>query len=80
MSKENTIVARRKADGTLVQVLPDGSTRPLEDKTDWKRLREMANEEVHAAALADPDAQPLTDADFARMTRIPRGSRKRGLS
>jgi len=72
MSKENIIVARRQTDGTLVQVLPDGSTRPLNDKTDWKRLRAMAEDEVHAAALADPDAQPLTDADFARMKRVPR--------
>jgi putative transcriptional regulator len=72
MSKENTIVAREEADGTLVQVLPDGSTRPLKDKTDWKRLTAMTEEEVHARALADPDAQPLTDADFARMTRVPR--------
>jgi putative transcriptional regulator len=72
MSKENTIVARRLTDGTLIQVLPDGSTRQLKDKTDWNRLREMADEEVHAAALADPDAPPLTDADYARMTRVPR--------
>jgi len=72
MSKKNTIVARRQTDGTLVQVLPDGSTTPLEDKTDWKRLRAMTEDEVHAAALADPDAQPLTDADLARMKRVPR--------
>ena len=72
MSKKNTIVARRQTNGTLVEVLPDGSTRPLEDKTDWNRLRAMTDGEVHAAALADPDAQPLTDADQARMKRVPR--------
>jgi len=27
---------------------------------------------VHAAALADPDAHPLTEADFVRMKRVPR--------
>jgi putative transcriptional regulator len=32
----------------------------------------MSSEEIEKAALADPDAQPLTDADFARMKRIPR--------
>jgi putative transcriptional regulator len=72
MSKENTIVAKRQTDGTLVQVLPDGSVRPLEDKADWKRLRAMTEEEVHAAALADPDAQPLTESDLARTKRVPR--------
>jgi putative transcriptional regulator len=72
MSKENTIVAKRRSDGTLVQVLPDGATRPLEDKTDWPALRKMTEEEVQAAALADPDAQPLTDETAARMRRVPR--------
>jgi putative transcriptional regulator len=52
--------------------MPDGTTRPLEDKTDWKRVGAMTEEEVHAAALADPDAQPLTDADLGRMKRVPR--------
>jgi putative transcriptional regulator len=72
MNKENTIVARRQSDGTLVQVLPDGTTRPLEDKTDWKRLAAMTGEEVDAAASANPDAQPLTEADLAHMKRVPR--------
>ena len=72
MSREPAIVAKRQSDGTLVQVLPDASAKPLEDKTDWKRLQAMTEEEVHAAALADPDAQPLTETDFARMKRVPR--------
>ena len=32
----------------------------------------MTDDEVLAAALSDPDARPLTAADFARMTRVPR--------
>ncbi|MGA3188748.1 MAG: hypothetical protein ABSF22_16705 [Bryobacteraceae bacterium] len=51
------IVAKRR---TFVQVLPDGSTKPFEDTTDWARLRAMSDEEVTAAAIADPDAQPMT--------------------
>ena len=38
MSKENTIVAKQMSDGTLVQILPDGTTRPLPDRTDWARV------------------------------------------
>jgi len=72
MSKKNTIVAKRQNDGTLVQLLPGGTTRTLADKTDWTRLAAMSEEEVQAAALADPDAQPLTAADSARMKRAPR--------
>jgi putative transcriptional regulator len=34
-------------------------------------VREMTDEEVHAAALSDPDAQPLTKEDFARMKSTP---------
>jgi putative transcriptional regulator len=37
-----------------------------------KPLRPMSDAEVMAAALADPDAQPLTTEDFKRMRRIPR--------
>ena len=32
----------------------------------------MSDDEVMAAALSDPDAQPLTPADFKRMKRTPR--------
>jgi putative transcriptional regulator len=38
---------------------------------DWSRFDAMTEEERHAAALSDPDAQPLTPADFARMQRVP---------
>ena len=41
-------------------------------KHDWTRLDAMSEAESHAAALADPDAQPLTGADMARMRKVPR--------
>jgi len=43
----------------------------------------MTDREVMAAALSDPDAQPLKRADFARMKRVPRAKiirRALGLS
>jgi len=36
-----------------------------------KILRPRTASEIQAAALADPDAQPLTSADFRRMKRTP---------
>ena len=72
MSKENIIVARRRGDGTRVQVSPDGSTKPLDDKTDWARLRAMTDEEVTAAALSDPDALPKTTKQLRSARRVPR--------
>jgi putative transcriptional regulator len=72
MSNSTTIVAKRQSDGSLVQVLPDGTTRPLAGDTDWARLEAMTDEEIHAAALADPDARPLTQEDLERMPLVPR--------
>ncbi len=40
-------------------------------KHDWSRFDAMSDEERHAAALSDPDAQPLTPEDFKRMRRTP---------
>lgn len=39
---------------------------------DWSRFDAMTAKERHAAALSDPDAQPLTPDDFKRMKRTPR--------
>ena len=40
-------------------------------KADWSAFDAMSEEEVLAAAMSDPDAQPLTDADMKRMKRTP---------
>src|ERR1700756_2759296 len=42
------------------------------DKTDWARLDALTDDEVKAAALSDPDAQPLTSEQLARMRRASR--------
>jgi putative transcriptional regulator len=42
------------------------------DRTDWVRIDAMTEEEVLAAALSDPDAQPLTSEQLAKMRRVPR--------
>ncbi len=72
MSSSTTIVTRRQSDGTIAQVMSDGTTQPLTEGTDWERLHAMTDEEVAAAALTDPDAQPLTDAQLAQMKSVPR--------
>lgn len=38
---------------------------------DWSRLDAMTGAERHAAAMSDPDAQPLTPDDLKRMRRTP---------
>ncbi len=72
MSNSDIIVTKRQSDGSFVRLMPDGTTQPISGETDWARLKSMTDDEVTAAALADPDAQPLSDADFARMKKVPR--------
>jgi putative transcriptional regulator len=38
---------------------------------DWSRADAMIDAEIHAAALADPDAQPLTPERLAKLRRTP---------
>ncbi len=49
-----------------------------DDVTDWARVQAMTNDEVMAAALADPDALPLPPEKLARMRRFPDPVRIRG--
>lgn len=67
MSKK-TITAKMRSDGTVVEVLQDGTEQQFPDVP----MRPMTETEVTTAALADPDAQPLTDEDMKRMKRVPR--------
>lgn len=59
MSENVTVIVRRLAGGELVEVLPDGSTRPHVSKvaTDWARLEAMDEETLERAIAADPDWQ-----------------------
>lgn len=72
MSNEDTITVKRQSDGTFVRVCSDGGTRPVDGGTDWERLKAMSDDEAYAAALADPDAQPLTEEQLTRMKHVPR--------
>jgi putative transcriptional regulator len=52
-------------------------------KTEWSRFDAMTQAQRHAAAVNDPDAQPLTEQDLTRMKRTPRAKiirRALGLS
>jgi putative transcriptional regulator len=60
--------ARIRADGTVVEILDDGTERPF-PKTP---MRPMTEEEISAAAAADPDARPMTPEQLATARRIPR--------
>jgi putative transcriptional regulator len=59
-----------KTGTTRVTVKP-GKPQPRGD-TDWARLEAMTDEEVTTAALSDPDSQPLSPEQLARMRRVSR--------
>jgi putative transcriptional regulator len=65
----NTIVRTTFVDGHLVEIAKDGTQRPLPTPPS---VREMTEEEIMAAALSDPDAQPLTGEKLKSMRRVPR--------
>jgi putative transcriptional regulator len=67
MSKTATI-AKMRPDGSVVEVLADGSERPFPQTP----MRPMTPEEIEQAAREDPDAQPMTDDEFAHAKRVPR--------
>ena len=67
--------ARLKDDGTVVEILRDGSERPLAPRTDWSRVDATTEEEI-AAQIAEDDAEAMRDAAaYARRVR-----RRVGLS
>jgi putative transcriptional regulator len=82
--RSKRIVKVERRVGKYVEVLPDGSARPLTGKSDLARLATMTDEEIIAAARADPDAaQPRTEAQLKRARRISPAKRLRwrlGLS
>ena len=43
---------------------------PIETDTDWDAVNALTNDQIHAAALADPDAQPIprgSDEELAKL-------------
>ena len=71
MNDKNMIRVQKGPDGKFVQIMPDGSTRPIYGRTDWARLDAMTEEEIEANALADPDNPPISDEELARFRRVP---------
>jgi hypothetical protein len=48
-------------DGTVVEILRDGSERPVEPQVDWARVDATTEEEI-AAQIAEDEAEAMCDA------------------
>ena len=46
---------------------------PSKGNTDWERVDAMTEEEIHAAALSDPDAQPVTPEELEEFKSVKEG-------
>jgi putative transcriptional regulator len=68
MKDETIIVRRSKTDGRLVQILPDGSQRPLPDPGP---LPKLGDADIEAAARIDPDNKPRTSESEGKLKRVP---------
>lgn len=52
--------------------MSDADTTMKTAKFDWSRADAMTDEQVHAAAMQDPDARPMTDAEWNAAPKVPR--------
>ena len=62
------ISAKTLANGTVVEILDDGNERPFPVTP----MRPMTTDEVLMAALADPDARPMSIEQLSTARRVPR--------
>jgi hypothetical protein len=65
--------ARLKDDGTVVEVLRDGSERPLVPEIGWARVDVTTEAEI-AAQIAEDDAKAMREAAAYDRRRIARSS------
>ena len=56
---------------TITKFKLDPNNLPTLTPAQRARLDAMTEEEIHAAALADPDNPPLTEEELARFERVP---------
>ena len=55
------------SDETITRYKPDPANP---HKTDWTEADKLTDDEIHARALTDPDAQPSTPEQLARARRV----------
>jgi putative transcriptional regulator len=54
----------------MVSVDHEPGDPPIQTDTDWDAVAALTDEQIHAAALADPDAQPIplgTEEELAKL-------------
>ena len=44
--------------------------KKIKGKTDWEKLENMTDEELHQAAIDDPDVAPLSEEELKKFKRV----------
>jgi uncharacterized protein (DUF4415 family) len=57
-------------DGTSIIEHADGRLERTKSKTDWARLKAMTEDEIEAAARADPEWEGLLDIDWSKAVLV----------
>jgi hypothetical protein len=70
MTKQTIARTRSGAESRSGELSGNDLSAP-ESGTDWARLDAMTDEEALQNALDDPDSQPLTPEQRARLRRVP---------
>jgi putative transcriptional regulator len=65
------------SEGNITTFDLDPTNPPTLSAAERARLDAMSEEDIHAAALADPDNPPLTEDELQRMERVPNAKRIR---
>lgn len=60
---------KKISNGTIVKMLPDGGSHPVEARTDWERVSRWTEAEIEAMAGSDPEHPALDDQFWADAER-----------
>jgi putative transcriptional regulator len=61
----------------LISVVHNPGDPPIKTNTDWAAVAALTHEQIHAAALSDPDAAPIGFFNMRGFIRIPNVKRLR---
>ena len=78
MSIENTVRVIRKPDGTIWQVMQDGTLQPYSEEMDWDGFYALTEDEIEAQRLEDLDL--FDDEHSIRVPNVREIREKLGLS
>ena len=72
--RNNKPAAVRRADGPIGggRLPSGGARRKILPRHHGAEDAAMTDEQIHAAAMVDPDVRPMTDEEFARAKKVPR--------